>query len=259
MAHDPVRLERIAREEMEGGGADQGQVQHQARERPGDVVGLGHGGELHRHRRAEEQQRPRAGAIRAHPPHRPAGDEIDRGDDQQERVEERVDGRARDGRGNRGKREPDLLSVALPDPVLVGHAGAQPVAAFAQPVEIGDAVDLEDAVAGTGPAIGRGRRQRLDQGPAAEPRVAEGRTQVVRGDPQTGDRQEDREQRPDHRPERGPAPHAQGGGGIHAAPGTPRMLRGMRGACQKAPVAGYGWARRRRASPVIRSRSRPDP
>ena len=45
---------------------------------------------------------------------------------------------------------------------------------------------------------------------------------------QRRDRQEDREQRPGDRKKRRPAPQAQSGGGVHCAPGTPRMLPELR-------------------------------
>ena len=168
MAHDPVRLDRIAGEEVEGGGADQRHVDHQARPRPGDDVGLDQVASC----TAIVEQKSRSAHAPARsddPPDRPAGHEIDDGNADQERVEQRLGGGAHVSARNRRQGDTDLLAVTFLEQVGVGHASAQPMIPLALLQEVRDAVDLQDPVAGARAAADRRRRERLDHGPAAEP------------------------------------------------------------------------------------------
>ncbi|MHC4422980.1 MAG: hypothetical protein ACYS1E_20680, partial [Planctomycetota bacterium] len=125
VAHHPGGLEGIGREEVEDRGAHQRRVDRHAAPRPEDRIDVDRVAELHRHRRAEEQQRPGPGAVRPQPPDGTACDQVDRGHDGQHHVEEHRERRPSLGRRDRGDANRQAGAIALPEQIGGRNALAQ--------------------------------------------------------------------------------------------------------------------------------------
>ncbi len=182
---------------MEDRGAHQRRVDRHAAPRPEDRIDVDRVAELHRHRRAEEQQRPGTGAVRPQPPDGGARDQVDRSHERQQHVEEHRERRPRLGGEDRGDANRQAAAIALPEQIggreALAQVGQRALASRQERL----AVDLEHAVADLRGRGGRRRAQPLDHGEGAEARRDERVAEFVLGNVQRGrQRQEDRDQRP---------------------------------------------------------------
>ena len=195
-AHDPVRLDRIDRGEVEEGRPDQRRVDRQARPAPRDEIGADRRAELHRHRAAEDQERPGLGAIGLEPPGRSAGGQVDQRDGNQKAVEQEHRGCEQPRHGGGRQLDDDPGSVALLEQIGVGNTRPEMIFGAVQPLAVGLAVHLQDRVADSRTtALGRGR-QALDDGRGADPGVGEGVVKPGAGHSEEPDRRREREDGP---------------------------------------------------------------
>jgi hypothetical protein len=137
---------------VEGGGAEERQVREHALVAEQRVVGVDRAEQLHRHHRAEQQERPALVLVGLQPPDEAAEREVGQADREGGDEDRQRQGLGGELPGHREQRHGAARAVGFLDLIERRHARPQVLpAAVAEPVVDRGAVDGEHAVAGVHP------------------------------------------------------------------------------------------------------------